>query len=75
MGGPTGSGAVAEADPARWFGLAVDVADLDQTAALLGPGLGPIKGAVQAGRRIATVRHRDLGLSVAVALMDDHGDR
>lgn len=61
--------------PARWWGLAVDVADLDRTAAVLGAGLGRVKGAVQRGRRIATVRQRDLGLSVAVALMDDHGDR
>jgi len=30
---------------------------------------------VQPGRRIATLRHRRLGLSVATAVMDDHGDR
>ena len=36
-----------------------------------GEHLGRIKDAVQPGRRIATLRHRDLGLSVAIAFMDD----
>jgi hypothetical protein len=55
--------------PAGFFGLALTVADLDATAARLGAGLGTPKDAVQPGRRIATLRHRDLGLSVAIALM------
>ena len=55
--------------PAGFFGLALTVEDLDAAAARLGPSLGEIKAAVQPGRRIATVRHRDLGLSVAIALM------
>jgi hypothetical protein len=55
--------------PAGFFGLALTVADLDAAADLLGAGLGTPKDAVQPGRRIATVRHRDLGLSVAIALM------
>lgn len=57
-----------EGDPG-FFGLAHTVTDLDATAALLGEALGPIKDAVQEGRRIATMRHRDLGMSVATALM------
>ncbi len=57
------------AGPAGFFGLALTVADLDGAAARLGDGLGQIKPAVQEGRRIATLRHRDLGLSVATALM------
>lgn len=56
-------------DPARFFGLAHTVADLDATAALLGPALPNVKDAVQPGRRIATLRHKDLGLSVATAFM------
>ncbi len=55
--------------PSGFFGLALTVDDLDAAADRLGPGLGQIKAAVQPGRRIATLRHRDLGLSVAVALM------
>jgi hypothetical protein len=57
-----------EGDPG-FFGLALTVQDLDAVAALLGPALGDAKDAVQEGRRIATVRHRDLGMSVALALM------
>jgi hypothetical protein len=55
--------------PAGFFGLALTVADLDATAARLGDALGTAKDAVQSGRRIATLRHRELGLSVAIALM------
>ena len=71
-----GSGQAATEAPATWFGLAVDVEDLDATRAHLGDdALGRTKAAVQAGRRIATLRHRALGMSVAVAAMDRHGDR
>jgi hypothetical protein len=55
--------------PARFFGLAFTVTDLDATKALLGDALGEPKDAVQPGRRIATLRHQDLGLSTAVAFM------
>jgi len=55
--------------PAGFFGLALTVADLDVTRAALGEGVGEAKDAVQPGRRIATLRHRDLGMSVAIALM------
>lgn len=75
VSGDAGTGRPAADAPARWFGLAVDVADLDETAEVLGEALGPIKGAVQEGRRIATLRHRDLGVSVAIAAMDDHAAR
>ena len=61
--------------PAAWFGLAFDVEDLDQTATVLGDGLGRVKPAVQSGRRIATLRNRSLDISVATAFMDDHGSR
>ena len=55
--------------PARLYGLAFTVADLDTTATLLGDGLGRVKDAVQPGRRIATLRHRELGISVPIAFM------
>jgi hypothetical protein len=57
-----------EGDPG-FFGVAVTVDDLDAAAGFLGPHLGAIKEAVQEGRRIATLRHRDLGMSVATAFM------
>jgi hypothetical protein len=55
--------------PATFYGLAFTVADLDATAAVLGDRLSEIRPAVQSGRRIATLRHRDLGLSVPVAFL------
>lgn len=75
VGGATGSGQSVSERPASWFGLALDVDDLDHTVQLLGEGLGPPKVAVQEGRRIATLRHKTFGMSVAVAAMDHHADR
>jgi hypothetical protein len=54
---------------ARFFGLALNVADLDATKAFFGDRLSDPKPAVQAGRRIATLRHRDIGISTAIAFM------
>ena len=58
-----------DARSAHFYGLAFTVADLDATAAQLGDRLGSIKDAVQPGRRIATLRHEDFGISVPIALM------
>lgn len=55
--------------PAGFFGLAWTVGDLDALAARLGPTLGRVKDAVQPGRRIATLRHKDVGATVATAFM------
>jgi hypothetical protein len=55
--------------PTSFFGVAFTVADLDATANHLGDRLSPIRPAVQPGRRIATLRHRDLDLSVPVAFL------
>ena len=73
VGGHEGTGQSATEAPAGWFGLALDVHDLDAAAALLGEGLGTIKPAVQPRHRIATIRHKTFGMSVAVALMDRRG--
>ena len=54
---------------AVFYGLALTVADLDATAMFLGDALGNIKDAVQPGRRIATLRHRQVHLSTAIAFM------
>ena len=61
-------GTAGEGDPG-FFGLAITVDDLDAAGALLGEHLGASKDAVQDGRRIATLRHREVGMSVATALM------
>jgi hypothetical protein len=54
--------------PVRFWGLALLVEDLDRAAELLAPHVGQVRPAVQAGRRIATVR-RSAGLAVPLALM------
>lgn len=54
--------------PARLWGLAFTVADLERTVALLAPHTSPPRPAVQPGRRIATVG-RSAGLAIPVALM------
>ena len=60
---------VEDADgPAFFWGLAFVAPDLDATVAALGEAAGEPRDAVQAGRRIATLR-RAAGLSVPVALM------
>jgi len=66
--------------PARLWGLALLVADLDASVDRLAPHLGEPRPAVQPGRRIATVR-RSAGLAVPIALMsayaktDEESDR
>ena len=55
--------------PAWFWGLVINVEDLDAAAARIGPDrIGDVIYAVQPGRRIATVR-AELGLGVPVALM------
>jgi hypothetical protein len=54
--------------PARLWGLALTVSDLDRTVALLAPHARSPRPAVQPGRRIATLQ-RSAGLAVPVALM------
>lgn len=58
--------------PARFWGLALVVPDLEAAAAVIGPALGPRKDAVQPGRQIATLRTGELGISVPVAFMTPH---
>ncbi len=55
-----------------FWGLAFTSEELDATASALGDRLGPVKAAVQPGRRIATLRTRELGISVPIAIMSPH---
>jgi hypothetical protein len=74
--GPSGRDAERATAPATFWGLAFTVEDLTATAAALARHLGPVKDAVQPGRRIATLRHEPLGISVPVAFMSaDTADR
>jgi hypothetical protein len=54
--------------PARFWGLALLVSDLDRTVEQLAEHVSEIRAAVQPGRRIATLR-RSAGLAVPIALM------
>jgi hypothetical protein len=54
--------------PARLWGLALAVEDLDRAVEALGENAGSIRPAVQPGRRIATLR-RAAGLTISVALI------
>lgn len=54
--------------PAVFWGLVCVVEDIEAAAGLLEDRLGTIKGAVQPGRRIATIR-REAGLGAPVALI------
>ena len=59
-------------EPTTIFGLALVATDIDRTAETLGDLLGTPKPAVQAGRRIAGLRHRQAGISLPVAVMSPH---
>lgn len=66
---PPGTPGAGDPDaPARFWGLAFVVEDLAATARYLGPLLGEVRPAVQAGRRIATLK-REAGLTVPVAFI------
>jgi hypothetical protein len=54
--------------PARLWGLAFTVEDLDRLAKEIGDDLAGPRDAVQEGRRIATLK-RSAGLSVPLAFM------
>jgi hypothetical protein len=68
VGSPDAPGA----GPSSLWGLTHVVGDIDAAARLLGERTGAVKDAVQAGRRITTLRHRDLGMSVRTALITPH---
>ena len=55
-------------EPARFYGIAFTVADLDATVEFLGDRLGTVKDTVQPNRRIATLR-REAGAGIPLAFM------
>ena len=61
-------GTTSEAPSTLW-GITYVVADIDATALFLGDGTAPVKDAVQPGRRITTLRHQELGMSVRSAMI------
>jgi hypothetical protein len=55
--------------PSTLWGITYVVADIDATASFFGDRTGPVKQAVQPGRRITTLLHRELGMSVRTAMI------
>lgn len=64
-----GSPGTAREGPSALWGITYVVADIDATVSFFGDRAAPVKDAVQPGRRITTLRHRDLGMSVPTAVM------
>ncbi|GAS98641.1 putative uncharacterized protein [Mycolicibacterium canariasense] len=58
--------------PSSLWGITYVVADIDATAAFFGGRTAPVKDAVQPGRRITTLDHRALGMSVRTAMISGH---
>jgi len=69
--GPSTPSVDRERSVAFW-GLALASANLEIASSVLGDLLGDLKDAVQPGRKITTLRTRDLDISVPIALMSPH---
>ena len=67
-----GSPKTASEGPSTLWGITYVVADIDVTAAYFGDRTAPVKDAVQPGRRITTLRHHELGISVPSAMISEH---
>ena len=64
-----GSPGTASEGPSTLWGITYNVMDIDATASFFGDRASPVKQAVQPGRRIATLRHHELGMSVRTAMI------
>jgi hypothetical protein len=64
-----GSPGTASEGPSTLWGITYNVADIDETASFFGDRTTPVKQAVQPGRRITTLRHHELGMSVRTAMI------
>jgi hypothetical protein len=64
-----GSPRTASEGPSTFWGITYVVADIDATASFFGDHTAPVKEAVQPGRRITTLRHQELGISVRSAMI------
>lgn len=57
---------------ASFFGLALVATDLEYTAEAMGEMIGPIRDAVQKGRRITRLRGPATGITVPIVIMSPH---
>lgn len=65
VGAPDAAGS----GPSTLWGITYVVEDIDATATFFGDLTAPVKDAVQPGRRITTLRHQQLGMSVRTAMI------
>jgi hypothetical protein len=70
-----GSPETASEGPSTFWGITYVVADIDATASFFGDRTAPVTDAVQPGRRITTLRHEELGMSVRTALISAPASR
>jgi hypothetical protein len=64
-----GSPTTSDEGPSVLWGITYVVANIDATASFFGDRTAPVKDAVQPGRRITTLRHQDVGMSVRTAFI------
>jgi len=64
-----GSPGTARDGPSTLWGITYVVDDIDASASFFGDRTTPVKDAVQPGRRITTLHHQDLGMSVRTAMI------
>ncbi|MCG7593090.1 VOC family protein [Mycobacterium sp. C3-094] len=64
-----GSPTTSNPGPSTLWGITFEVTDIDEAARFFGDRTSTVKAAVQPGRRITTLRHHELGLSVRTALI------
>jgi hypothetical protein len=64
-----GSPDAASEGPSVLWGITYVVADIEATASFFGDRTAPVKDAVQPGRRITTLRHHEVGMSVRTAFI------
>ena len=64
-----GSPGTADEGPSTLWGVTYVAADINATASFFGDRTTPVKEAVQPGRRITTLRHHELGISVRSAII------
>lgn len=64
-----GSPGAASDGPSTLWGITYVVDDIDATASFFGNRTTPVKDAVQPGRRITTLHHQQLGMSVRSAMI------
>lgn len=75
VGSPPAATDTVTEEPSTLWGITYVVDDIEASAAYFGDRTAPVKDAVQPGRRITTLRHHELGMSVRTALISARARR